>query len=218
MAELAKITASRPGCAPKKKEITADSLTIGRSAECELVLEDKQRFVSRLHCTVDRISGAWWLHDNESKSGVYVNGKRVEKRVKLSDGDVIRIVHWELTFHDPYSTQVSTDEVALRQKSADLRYHLDSLRLFVDGREVEERLSPQEHRLLGCLYRKVGAVCTKEELREALWEGGIVDESALASLVRRLRDKIEPDANHPIFIVTVPGFGYRLDTNPPRTI
>jgi DNA-binding response OmpR family regulator len=218
MAELASITASRPGCAPKQVDIGADSLTIGRSANCDLVLEDKERFVSRLHCTIDRIGGAWWLHDNESKSGVYVNGKRVERRVKLSDGDLIRIVEWELTFHDPYSTQVSTDAAAMRLKTADLHYHLDSLRLFVDDKEVEERLSPQEHRLLACLYRKAGAVCTKEELRGALWEGGIVDDSALASLVRRLREKIEPDPTHPIFIVTVPGFGYRLDTNPPRAV
>lgn len=218
MAELASVTARAVDHTAKRADLSADSLTIGRSENCDLILEDSQRFVSRLHCTIDRIGGAWWLHDNESKSGVYVNGKRVEKRVKLSDGDLIRVVHWEITFHDPFSTQVSSDAVGLRQKAANLHYHLDSLRLFVDGKEVEERLSPQEHRLLASLYQKAGAVCTKEELRAALWEGGIVEDSALASLVRRLREKIEPDPTHPIFIVTVPGFGYRLDTSPPRSV
>lgn len=218
MAEVASISAARLDYAPKEADLSADSLAIGRSPNCGLVLEDKQRFVSRLHCTIDRIGGAWWLHDNESKSGVYVNGKRVEKRVKLSDGDLIRIVRWELTFRDPYSTQISSDAAEVREKTADLHYHLDSLRLFVDGKEVEELLSPQEHRLLASLCQKAGAVCTKEELRRALWEGGIVEDSALASLVRRLREKIEPDPTHPIFIVTVPGFGYRLDMNPPRTV
>jgi predicted component of type VI protein secretion system len=218
MQDLASITATKPGHAPKRADLSADSLTIGRSTTCDLVLEDERRFVSRLHCTIDRIGGAWWLHDNESKGGVYVNGKRVEKRAKLSDGDVIRIVQWELTFHDPYATDVSPDTLAAREKTADLYYHLDSLRLFVDGREIGARLSPQEHRLLACLFRRAGVVCTKKELNEALWEGGIVDDSALASLVRRLREKIEPDPSRPIFVVTVPGFGYRLDTNPPQGV
>lgn len=172
--------------------------------------------MSRLHCTIDRIGGAWWLHDNESKRGVHINGKRVEKRTKLSDGDVIGIVQWQLTFHDPYATDVGPDTPEVGKKTADLDYHVDSLRLFVDGKEIGGRLSPQEHRLLACLFRKAGAVCTKKELNEALWEGGIVDDSALASLARRLRQKIEPDPSCPIFIVTVPGFGYRLDTSPPE--
>jgi predicted component of type VI protein secretion system len=218
MKDVASITATRPGYAPRRVDLSADSLTIGRSTSCDLILEDDERFVSRLHCTVDRIGGAWWLYDNESRSGVYVRGKRVEGRKKLADGDIIRIVQWELTFHDPYATEASSDTSGVGEKTADLCYHLDSLRLFVDGKEIEGRLSPQEHRLLACLFRKAGAVCTKKELNGALWEGGIVDDSALASLVRRLREKIEPDPSRPVFVVTVPGFGYRLDTNPPQRV
>jgi hypothetical protein len=54
----------------------------------------------------------------------------------------------------------------------------------------------------------------KAQLARAVWSEdrvysrGVRDDS-LAQLVRRLREKIEPDPAHPRFILTVPGRGYR---------
>lgn len=216
--ERATIVAAKKGVAPKTIALEADSITVGRDPQCDLVLEDKDRYVSRLHCTIDRVSGAWWLHDNDSKAGAAVNGNPVDKRVKLSDGDVIQIVDWELRFHDPHATRMRPGKVRSREMPRRLEYRADSMRLSVDGSEVQEQLSPQEHRLLRRLFEKVGVVCTKRELRDLLWESGIADDSALAGLVRRLRQKIEPDPSHPVFLVTVPGFGYRLDDSPPQAL
>jgi hypothetical protein len=57
-------------------------------------------------------------------------------------------------------------------------------------------------------------VCSKDDLIRAVWpedrifERGIRDDS-LAQLVRRLREKIEPEPSAPRWIQTVPGRGYR---------
>ena len=60
-----------------------------------------------------------------------------------------------------------------------------------------------------------GQVCEKDDIIRAVWpedkfiERGIRDDS-LAQLVRRLREKIEPDVASPKHVVTVAGRGYRF--------
>jgi hypothetical protein len=77
------------------------------------------------------------------------------------------------------------------------------------------RLTAKEHLLLEMLRRHPGEVCEKDSLIRAVWpedkifEQGIRDDS-LAQLVRRLREKIEPDPSAPRFVHTVPGRGYRF--------
>jgi hypothetical protein len=75
-------------------------------------------------------------------------------------------------------------------------------------------LTAKEKRLLDALQAGAGQVCEKDALMAAVWpedqvyERGLRDDS-LAQLVRRLREKVEPDPAHPRQILTVPGRGYR---------
>ena len=70
-----------------------DSVSIGRSAECDLALRDPA--VSRIHAFVE-MDGAWPIvRDRGSTNGTFVNGKRVE-RVRLSDGDVLKLGNTQL--------------------------------------------------------------------------------------------------------------------------
>jgi energy-coupling factor transporter ATP-binding protein EcfA2 len=77
------------------------------------------------------------------------------------------------------------------------------------------QLTAKEHRLLQVFETRPGAVVEKDELIRAVWpedqifESGVRDDS-LAQLVRRLREKIEPNAARPQFILTVTGRGYRF--------
>jgi|SRR5579859_4156009 len=77
------------------------------------------------------------------------------------------------------------------------------------------QLTAKEHRLLQVFEAHRGEVCEKDDLIRAVWpedqvfESGVRDDS-LAQLVRRLREKIEPDAAHPRMILTVTGRGYRF--------
>lgn len=73
-------------------------------------------------------------------------------------------------------------------------------------------LTPTEFRLLSALARRAGAAISQEDLLTEVWgdyrqKGG----SALRRYVWFLRQKIEEDPNQPKLLVTVRGYGYRLE-------
>jgi two-component system KDP operon response regulator KdpE len=74
-------------------------------------------------------------------------------------------------------------------------------------------LTPIEYGLLVTLMRSAGQVVTHDELLRVVWgqeyEG---DYSVLRVNISRLRQKVEQNARHPTYIVTVPGQGYRMPT------
>ncbi len=77
-------------------EVRKDRLTIGRSRESDIFLEDLA--VSRLHTTVGRDeSGRYLLRDENSANGTYVNGQRVAEHV-LEEGDEIQVGQTVLSF------------------------------------------------------------------------------------------------------------------------
>lgn len=72
------------------------------------------------------------------------------------------------------------------------------------------QLTQLESRLLETLMVNVGQVLPSESLVNYVWgvDGG--DKVMLKQLVRRLRQKIEPDPTNPSYIENVPGVGYTL--------
>jgi len=83
----------------------------------------------------------------------------------------------------------------------------------VNGTEVS--LTPTESRLLYALAANLGQTVPTETLLARGWadtEGA--DPSYVWVTMRRLRQKIEPDANRPRHLVTVRGIGYRLEADP----
>ena len=77
------------------------------------------------------------------------------------------------------------------------------------------KLTAKEKLLLDFLLAHPNQVCDKDDVIRAVWpedkiiEKGIRDDS-IAQLVRRLREKIEPDPASPRYVMTVPGRGYRF--------
>jgi pSer/pThr/pTyr-binding forkhead associated (FHA) protein len=72
-----------------------DVTTVGRSRECEVMLEDLN--VSRRHFQVRRSGNAYVLEDLKSKNGTHVNGAPVQ-HWNLSDGDLISAGDTKLLF------------------------------------------------------------------------------------------------------------------------
>lgn len=71
-------------------------ITIGRSRECHIFLEDLA--VSRLHATIRQLpDGGYELEDHHSATGTFVNGRAVT-RCQLRGGDSIQIGSSKLTF------------------------------------------------------------------------------------------------------------------------
>lgn len=73
-----------------------NKLLIGRSEDCDVrPLSDE---VSRRHCVITVGPADTWIEDLKSRNGTFVNGKKIETetRVKLADGDMIRVGSLEL--------------------------------------------------------------------------------------------------------------------------
>lgn len=77
-------------------------------------------------------------------------------------------------------------------------------------------LTPREYQLLKYLYEREGQLCTRQAITDHLLETNydMTDESWLNSLVNRLRSKLEPDPDHPHYLLTVRGRGYKLIAAP----
>jgi hypothetical protein len=69
---------------------------IGRSRDCEVVLEDEN--VSRRHAEVRPSGGSWIVRDLGSTNGVKVNGRRIQGPQSLKRGDTIQLGTSRLTF------------------------------------------------------------------------------------------------------------------------
>lgn len=63
---------------------------IGRSAQCELVLNDD--FISAMHAILrQRSDGSWVLTDAGSTNGTFVNTEKISEPTKVDQSDTIRI-------------------------------------------------------------------------------------------------------------------------------
>jgi len=69
--------------------------TIGRSPDCPVFLDDVT--VSRKHAVLVERDGRWFVEDQGSLNGTFVNRRRVES-AELSDGDELQIGKYRLTF------------------------------------------------------------------------------------------------------------------------
>ncbi|HMQ53662.1 MAG TPA: winged helix-turn-helix domain-containing protein, partial [Anaerolineae bacterium] len=97
-------------------------------------------------------------------------------------------------------------------QSTGLRAEAETGRIWIDDEELTLKLSEPQRRLIDYLYRRAGVVCTYDEIAIGVWGVGEgVSPGAIYELVKRVRQKVEPDWKNPQYIVTVPGKGYRLE-------
>lgn len=87
------LTLVRPDGDQTSRSLT-ERLTIGRSPENDLQLQDSQ--VSRVHAVIEQSAGGFALADLGSSNGTYLNRTRVHSPVKLRVGDTITIGHHRL--------------------------------------------------------------------------------------------------------------------------
>ncbi len=93
------------------------------------------------------------------------------------------------------------------------------------GERISKELTEQQFALFEYLYKNAGETCTRSQLHyladlklpseprpgDDLYEAPKDYSGQLETAIWRLRDAIEPAPQHPFFIITVKGKGYRLE-------
>lgn len=107
--------------------------------------------------------------------------------------------------HDP--------EEADTVRIGDLAIHHHARRVEVAGHPVS--LTAREFALLETLAAHPGMVYTRQQLLDLVWGYDFAgDDRTVDALVRRLREKVEPNPPDPQRIKTMRGIGYYLEVEP----
>ena len=69
-------------------ELTHWEISLGRSTACDVVIEGDLS-VSRFHAVIARRRKGWTVIDTYSKTGTFVNGRRIEGKTILENGDTL---------------------------------------------------------------------------------------------------------------------------------
>ncbi|MBR5441514.1 MAG: FtsW/RodA/SpoVE family cell cycle protein [Clostridia bacterium] len=72
--------------------------SVGRNKKCDIVLPFDT--ISRLHAVIAYRNKGFVIFDTFSKSGVSVNGKKIEKKAYISNGDILNIGGIEYMLHE----------------------------------------------------------------------------------------------------------------------
>lgn len=107
--------------------------------------------------------------------------------------------------------RVATDQNADPEQVVDERLRVNFAQQYAIMDDVQITLTPTENRLLHILFNNRGRVLSPGFLLAKAWDP--VRRGTVESLwvhMRRLRSKIEPDADNPRYVVTVRGQGYCL--------
>ena len=101
----------------------------------------------------------------------------------------------------PINTTITTPDFELNS---------ESVTLTVRGQHVD--VTATEFRLLYFFATHPGRVFTRDQVLDAVWrETSFVTPRSVDVYVRRLREKIERDAEDPVYLKTVRGTGYKYE-------
>jgi serine phosphatase RsbU (regulator of sigma subunit)/pSer/pThr/pTyr-binding forkhead associated (FHA) protein len=105
--------------------LEGDRFVLGRNPDCAIVIPITS--VSREHAQIVRVQGRFFIEDNKSRNGTYLNDKAVTARTPLKNNDKIRICDFVAAFldkeaqpDDQMEDSTSTIEAVVTQSSHQL--------------------------------------------------------------------------------------------------
>jgi hypothetical protein len=190
-------------------ELSGDRVTVGRLAAVnDIALEpDPELLVTReAHLTLEHEGAHWFVVDGGSVNGTFLRRggelRQVTERIALHDGDAVCVLasvdpehrrFFELAFQASGDSQATRP--VLQTVSQCLSYDAEQARLVLvsgaDRHEIEIRA--QAHKLVLYMAERSPALCTHDELMEAVWgDEPMHSREELAKLFWELRKKLEP--------------------------
>lgn len=129
----------------------------------------------------------------------------------FSPREVIARVHAVLRRFSQKTQTEKEQSVKHSQSYGRLTIDFDKMVVQFDGEIV--KLTPKEYELLAYMAEREGRVLSRETILDGVWgyEFSGPDTRMVDMHLSHLRDKIELDPKHPVYLKTVRGFGYRFD-------
>ena len=161
---MAKVVISQPG-EVDREQILKSINNIGRHPNQTIHLND--RVVSKAHAIITATDGRYWVQDNNSRNGTYVNNTRIFVRTALHNGDVVRLGETHITFLDErieYSTSPEVrNSIFIKDDNAinTFRAEIDALDVNLDFRPEQE---VNDENILREDYEKLRAVYELSEI------------------------------------------------------
>lgn len=102
------------------------TIIVGREKEsCDYVVDDP--FVSRIHVQIiQNEAGEFFVFDLESKTGTFVNGKKIIKETKIQSDDIIKIGNYVLKWTDYFNPSFSSSNDTSESQEVYENNHIDS--------------------------------------------------------------------------------------------
>ncbi len=182
--------------------LSTSHTTLGRHSDNAVVFDEA--LVSRRHAVIVETGAGFSIRDLGSTNGTYLNDERIgEDDRAIENGDVIRLGGgrtMRLSTVGPATTDVVVDTRA-RQ-------------VYVKGERLEPPLTRKQFDLLMLLESRKGEAVSRDEIANSVWPErpqGDVGNHAIEQSVRRVRVRIEEEPSKPNRLITVRGYGYRLN-------
>lgn len=118
----------------KRYLLTAETVSIGRGSENEVVLENDA--VSRKHAVIEKRSRAYYVQDLESTNGTYVNDALV-RDYQLRRGDQIKIGDTIMKFLSGSDMEAQYHETIYKMTIVDGLTGVNNKRFFLDAMDRE---------------------------------------------------------------------------------
>ncbi|NHC43211.1 response regulator transcription factor [Bacillus sp. MM2020_1] len=121
--------------------------------------------------------------------------------------ELIARVKSQLRRTNKYNPKISISKNMI--EIGELQINVDTRQVYVQKQEV--RLTPKEFDILELLAQNKGIVLSVQKIYEAVWkEDFLKSDNNVMVHITKIRDKIERDPKHPIYIKTVWGVGYKI--------
>lgn len=158
-----------------ERELEGNSIVIGRSPSCDLVLPDP--LLSRRHARLFRRGDLWYVEDLGSRNGTRLDGQLLEGASELSVGNEVEVCDWRIKVLDLADGEAAAEPEGTRRQTVLLR----SAKEMAASTDLEDRapsaVGGDELRKLGerlgiinHFYRRLDAARAAESLLDEMLE------------------------------------------------
>ena len=128
------------------------------------------------------------------------------------DGDEENLIESVISILDAGREKFTFQEIKLKPELQHKGIVIDLERREVIRKDEKVELTYTEFEILQLLAQNTGRVFSKEQIYDVVWkEPYSGDYNIVMSHIRHIREKIEDDPAHPVYIQTVWGVGYKFN-------